>query len=382
VAGLDADVIVVGAGLAGLAAATGLSRQGVRVMLVDPRAHSAPSFKAEKLEASQASLLDVFGLLAPIEPLCGRIRHVVTARGANRLSTVRMQQWGIPYHDLVNRLRDALPREVDNRIARVESLETSADVQTMRLDDGQVVRARLVALAAGVRGKLAQQMGIGRRMVSERHSLTAGVTVARADGTDFDFDALTVYPAGAGRAAYLSFFRIAEGMRVNAFTYYDVESLWARRFRSEPLAALEEAIPGMKRLSGRLVATSKPVLGPIDLWTVDRPERDGVILVGDAFQSVCPSTGSGLSKALTDADVLVHDCVPAWLSTPGMGAAKLERYYQHPRKQAADRDSLEAALYRRRITLERSLRLALHRERIFLGMRAAASVAWLMQLFE
>ena len=380
--GLEAEVVVIGAGLAGLAAATGLMRRGIDVLLVDPRLKAAPSFKAEKLELAQAQLLDGFGLLAPIEPLCGRIEHVVTTRGAHHLATMQMRQWGIPYHDLVNGLREALPPGLRMHIARVARVDTSDDVQRLLLDDGTQVRTRLVVLAAGVNARLAADLGISRRMVSERHSLTAGVTVERTDGQPFDFDALTVYPVMPGRTAYLSFFKIAEGMRVNVFTFYDIESVWARRFRTDPIGAIEEAIPDTQKVAGALRATSKPVLGPIDLWTVEAPARAGVVLIGDAFQSVCPSTGSGLSKALTDADVLVHDCSTEWLRTPGMGVDKITRYYRNPRKLQADVDSLDAALYRRRITLERSLKLTLHRERVFLGMRAAASLAWFAHLFE
>ena len=49
----------------------------------------------------------------------------------------------------------------------------------------------------------------------------------------------------------------------------------------------------------------------------------GLVLLGDAFQSVCPTTGTGLSKVLTDVDVFCHDCVPDWLATSGMGIEKL-----------------------------------------------------------
>lgn len=45
-----ADVVIVGAGLAGASAAAVLARKGVRVMLIDSR-HTYPTcFKAEKIE--------------------------------------------------------------------------------------------------------------------------------------------------------------------------------------------------------------------------------------------------------------------------------------------------------------------------------------------
>ena len=49
----SADIIVVGAGLAGVTAATVLGQQGRKVILVDPRPSYPSVFKAEKIHAHQ-----------------------------------------------------------------------------------------------------------------------------------------------------------------------------------------------------------------------------------------------------------------------------------------------------------------------------------------
>jgi 2-polyprenyl-6-methoxyphenol hydroxylase-like FAD-dependent oxidoreductase len=366
---LDADVVIVGAGVAGLAVAAGLARAQVRVLLVDARAHTAPTFKAEKLLEPQAALLERLGLLAAVTPACAPIASIVLAQGGLRLATAPVRQWGFLYHDLVNRLRGALPETVARRQAHVEDVQLGDELQELQLDSGESLRTRLVVLATGLSPRLLTRLGLARRMVSARHSLTAGVTVARQGGGDFDFDAAMLYPAGIGRSACTSMFRTREGMRVNVCTYQDAESAWARRFRRDPIGAMEEAIPGTRRVAGALVATSRPVLGASHLWTVDAPARPGLVLVGDAFQSTCPATASGLGKALTDADVLVHECVPAWLATPGLGIEKVKRYYQDARKLAADRESLETATYFRRMTFEARRTLMRRRLRTFLGLR-------------
>jgi 2-polyprenyl-6-methoxyphenol hydroxylase-like FAD-dependent oxidoreductase len=61
------DVLIVGAGLAGAAAAAVLGRLGLRVALVDPRLVSPPVFKAEKIEPDQADLLRCLGLMEQVE---------------------------------------------------------------------------------------------------------------------------------------------------------------------------------------------------------------------------------------------------------------------------------------------------------------------------
>jgi hypothetical protein len=71
----------------------------------------------------------------------------------------------------------------------------------------------------------------------------------------------------------------------------------------------------------------------------------------------------GLSKVLTDVDVLCSECVPAWLATPGMGAEKIAAFYDHPRKREVDDGSLRSSEYRRRVSTETSLRWRIHRLR-------------------
>ncbi len=74
-------------------------------------------------------------------------------------------------------------------------------------------------------------------------------------------------------------------------------------------------------------------------------------LVGDSYQSACPSTGTGLSKVLTDVDVLCNVCVPLWMATPGMGVEKINEYYDNATERAGDSFSLGAALHSREVAL-------------------------------
>jgi hypothetical protein len=66
-----------------------------------------------------------------------------------------------------------------------------------------------------------------------------------------------------------------------------------------------------------------------------------------------------------DANVLCHEMVPEWLSSPGLGADKLARLYEHSRKRRVDEMSLSGAAYRRRVALDGSLRWRIHRARVY-----------------
>jgi hypothetical protein len=77
-------------------------------------------------------------------------------------------------------------------------------------------------------------------------------------------------------------------------------------------------------------------------------------MIGDAMQSVCPSTGTGLSKVLTDVLLLCEQYVPTWLRFTDLSASRIAQFYRDPRKQACDWNSLEAAQYRRQLATDRS----------------------------
>ena len=128
------------------------------------------------------------------------------------------------------------------------------------------------------------------------------------------------------------------------------------------------ALPELVRLTGPYRITSRVEMCPVDLYGVSGHIQPGLVLIGDAYQSVCPTTGSGLSKVLTDVDVL-SECVPKWLQTPGMGNEKLSDYYAHPRKTACDTKSIRTAQYCRALSTNSSFLWQIHRELRYFGVR-------------
>ena len=66
-------------------------------------------------------------------------------------------------------------------------------------------------------------------------------------------------------------------------------------------------------LLGDYRVTTKIENRVIDLFVADAKPLDGVVMIGDALQGVCPATGTGLSKLLTDVVLLCEEYVPTWL---------------------------------------------------------------------
>jgi hypothetical protein len=97
-------------------------------------------------------------------------------------------------------------------------------------------------------------------------------------------------------------------------------------------------------------------------------------LVGDAFASPCPGSGTGTDKVFTDVAQLCSVHIPNWLATPGMSADKIAQYYADPLKLECDAWAKNKAFTLRDVTLENSLYWRAQRWKRFLGRFAEGLV--------
>jgi 2-polyprenyl-6-methoxyphenol hydroxylase-like FAD-dependent oxidoreductase len=353
---LSADVIVVGAGLTGALAATLLAWQGVRVILVDRSVEYPPRFKAEKLEPDQIEMLRRFGQMERLLPRTGHIQNIWEAQDGRVIHVRKREQYGIFYQDIVNGIRAALPPEVKFRLGTVQQIGCSGDVRGVTLEDGEEYFARLVVLATGTESPLLSRLGMMKRPIPQVPSDALGFTIEPASGGSFPFDAATYYPEGCGeKVAYLSLFRIGTAMRANLFAFWSGNETGTRGFLRSPHGELDRLLPKLERVTGKFEVVSRVEAWRTQLYRMEGHLQPGLVLLADAFQNVCPTTGLGVSKVLTDVDVFCNECVPRWLSTPGMDVEKIASFYQTPRKRHVDELSLMDALRNRQLALDRSL---------------------------
>ena len=359
---VTSNIIIVGGGVAGSAAATLLARQGFKVTLVD-RFQTYPScFKAEKIEPDQAELYRKFELLPALLPHTACIPEIWRAQEGRVIRRVRLEQYGIFYHDMVNALRGTIPSSVNFIVGRVENVETTEDMQTVTLASGQVLTARLVVLSSGTGTDMANRLELKKHMVRSEQSFAAGFNIESVKGGRFDFTSITYYPTGVDtRVVFLTLFPIMNVMRANLFASWSNSEQQARDIVKQPDAELARLFPQLTELTGEFKVSSKVETGRVDLYQMEVPAKPGIVLIGDAYQSVCPVTGTGLSKVLTDVDVLVNECVPEWLTTPGMTTAKVASYYRNRRKKTVDDHSLSGAAYGRHLATDNTLGWRLRR---------------------
>ena len=326
-----ADVAIVGAGLAGAALALVLARAGRDVVVIDPQTNYPTDFRCEKLMADQVELLRELGV------------HDLVAARLFPGSSVALTERGFRYDELVNAVRGLWPAEVRFVCDQVAGLETVEGLQRLSLASGAQATARLCVLATGPTGKLRRELGIERQVRRERHSICIGFTLAAGEGKPFPSQGFVHHSERAGdRIAFASVFPWPGGLRVNLFTYHDPREPWVRALRADPLPTLFTLLPGLRRrLSGACVVEPAEIRST-DLYGVTGHLQPGLVLIGDAFASTCPATGTGVSRILTEVRQLAQVHLPVWLATPGMGVEKIARFYDDPIKLG-----LEANLRRR-----------------------------------
>jgi 2-polyprenyl-6-methoxyphenol hydroxylase-like FAD-dependent oxidoreductase len=367
---IQTDIAIIGAGLGGSLAAVVLARAGYRVALIDRYRAYPPEFRVEKFAGDQVELLRRLGLLDCVAAASTRFDQVINARHGRVIDRTHTPHYGIFYQDFVNVIRAQLPGSATFVIGQAIDVRADAERPQVVLADDTVVEARLVVIATGMLGTLRRRLGIVRRDTFEKHSISFGFNIAPGPGAAFDFPALTYYGEQVSDCVdYLSLFPIGDVMRANLFTFRDHRDPWARDLRRQPAATLVETMPGLQRFLGGF-----EVVGKVQNWTMDLYEledylRDGVVLIGDAFQTSCPAAGTGVSRLLTDVHRLCGVHVPGWFASEGMGRGKIAQFYADPVKRAADGRSTRLAHYRRALTIDDSLRGRARRGQAYLRRR-------------
>ncbi len=371
-----ADIAIVGGGLAGSTAALVLGRSGYRVALVDIHAEYPPDFRCEKFANEQIDLLQGLGLFEQLTALTTPAPDMVVARFGRVVERTGKPEYGFYYEHVVNAIRAQLPPNVAFIVGRAADLVTGPDCQRVTLSNGDAIEARLLVLASGLGDSLRHGLGIERRVIRDKHSLSAGFDVAPAQGETFDFPALTYYgERTADRMAYVSFFPIRDTMRVNLFCYRGHDGAWGRALRNSPRERLFAAMPGLRRFVGDFQTVSKVKLRVVDLYRVENFHRDGIVLIGDAFQTTCPAAGNGVTRALTDVGRLCNIHVPRWFSSAGMGVEKTAEFYNDEVKSNCDLRASQAAEYCRDFSTNEGPLWRARRWRAYLRPRTRAWVA-------
>jgi 2-polyprenyl-6-methoxyphenol hydroxylase-like FAD-dependent oxidoreductase len=331
------DVAIVGSGLAGSLAAAMLGRAGIDCAVIDPHEVYPREFRCEKLDGPQVALLQKTGLAEQVLRATTFDGMNWVARFGRVVEKRAGDQRGIFYADLVNAVRGEIPSSVQKIRGKARAIAAGPERQSITLESGDTLDARLVVLVNGLSVSLRDQLALKREVTSPCHSITIGFNVVPRAANGFMFPALTYYAERpSDRAALITLFPIGVAMRANLFMYREMNDPWLQEMRREPQAALYAIMPGLRRLLGDFDVDGRVEIRPIDLYVTHGHRRSGVVLAGDAFATSCPAAGTGARKVLNDIERLCNVHIPRWLACPGMGEAKIAAFYDDPAKREGD----------------------------------------------
>ncbi|WP_375787901.1 FAD-dependent oxidoreductase [Bradyrhizobium sp. Pha-3] len=364
---IEADVAIVGAGLAGSLARAVLTRAGYRVVLIDKRSIPPDEFRVEKIAGRQIDIFRRLGFIDDLEAIASSYDRVLNIRDGKLVDIGVGRSYGISYANLVDMARGLTPDASGFLLDQVTHVSCSADRQQLTLASGKRVVSRLVVLATGMAGALGYNLGMRRQVLAERHSISFGFTIAKPDKAPFGFDALTCYGKKAADGVdYLSLFPMSGGMRANLFMFRDPTDPIMRELRRDTRRTLLRLMPGLQTYLGDF-----GIVGQVHNWVMDLSVTEGhlqpgVVLIGDAYQTNCPAAGTGVSRLLVDVERLCTEYVPRWLETDGVGTEKIAQFYSDHDKLAADRHSLQLARFREALTANTDVRWTMQRKLHFL----------------
>jgi geranylgeranyl reductase family protein len=348
------DVVVVGAGPAGSAAAILLAERGFTVTLLDKAAFPRPKICGEYLSPEAARVLDRLGVLKAVDGAGAQPLHGmrITAPDGTVLDgayptagpwrgyrdhalTIRRE---VLDRILVERAR-ALPVEVRERHRVTGLLVERGVVVGVKAEDpagaAMELRGRLVVGADGRASVVARALGLQRPHRLKRLALIRHVSGIEAPG---DRGEIYVDPPD-----YAILNPVAPGIvnlsLVVPLAHARPFSARLETFMNARLRQLQHVAP---RLRGMRAEGPVMAMGPL-AYRVGEPRLGGVLLAGDAAGFYDPFTGEGMYTALRSAELLAEVAHPA-LASGDLSAAALAPFARAKRAAFADKARVTQAL--------------------------------------
>lgn len=330
------DLVIVGAGPAGLSLACALAKSGLQIAVVDTQAHeqlAAPAMDGREIAMTHLSKTilsewNVWQRFAPeqIHPL--KEATVQTGNSPYALHFERSDDSEAPLGYLVanHNIRRTLFEEVvehtniELRLERkVVSVSSDASAATVILDSGEVLQAPLAVAADSRFSETRRMMGIsaqmkdfGRVMIvcNMRHELDHR---NMAQECFYYGRTCAILPLSEKQSSIV--------ITVPAARATELTALSAEAFAAEAKTMIEHRLGAMELVSERF---SYPLVGAY----ADRFVGRRFALIGDAAVGMHPVTAHGYNLGLRSADTLASQIIKAAQAGRDIGSSWVLQNYQ------------------------------------------------------
>ena len=342
---MNADLIIVGAGMVGSALALALQEQGLEILLIDggplsvkPFDHSAP-FEPRVSALSLASQrvlsrLGVWDGIAARRACAYGEMQVWDGSGTGQIhfsaASVHAEVLGhivenrVVQDALLERLHDSAVGLLAN--ARLERLRRSGDGWLLSLADGRELRTLLIVAADGANSAVRRLAGCATREWDYlHHAIVTSVRCAKPHQATawqrFTDDGPLAFLPLAGPAGE-----------------YWCSIVWSvTPSEAERLMALDDAAFcralgfAFEHRLGEVLHSDQRLCIPLRQRHAKRYVEDGLVLVGDAAHSIHPLAGQGVNLGFLDVAVLAEVLLHALQRGERLGDEKVLSRYERRR---------------------------------------------------
>lgn len=304
-----ADAIVVGGGLAGMAAAIALAKSGLHTIHLAPL--GPPDRRTSALMMPSVQYLQSAGLIdAPAElghaltqiriiDATGRLIRAPETLFDSKEAGLDAFGWNFANSRLLERfhaIAAGLPN-LDTRPIGVVGMTSDGTTKSVELTDGSTLTAASVVGADGKKSTIRAAAGvIARESDFTQSALVCDLELSRSiGGASIEFHypngPFTLVPAGDRRA--------------NLVWIDQLDTLEAAKAAS-PAQFIDMLMTKSQRLFGAITPVTPAHIFPLSTLNVDRAGADGVVLVGEAAHAFPPIGAQGLNLGLRDVADLAH----------------------------------------------------------------------------
>lgn len=344
----DADIIVVGGGLAGLAAAVSLTRAGYEVTHLAPTA--PPDRRTSALMMPSVEFLVASGLVDRPEDIGHPLTAIRIIDATSRL--IRAPEtlfdateaglsafgWNFANATLLERFQAAAPASgLTTRNAAVTAYRRENDLGTVTLTDGTTLAAPLVVGADGKKSLIRTEAGLTAR---EHHfaesALVCDLELGRSIGGEsiefhYPHGPFTLVPAGGRRANLV---------------WIDEDKVLRAAQAGGPEALLSILRTRSQNLFGTIELASPSFIFPLSLLSVPEAGKDGTVLVGESAHAFPPIGAQGLNLGLRDVADLVAVLTETDTTASGWADNASRAYSRRRSGDLARTGSMVDALFR------------------------------------